>query len=123
MAWFFVAALFCDGANLDDLFSDFVVLHDDDEAGATASAAYGWTNGRVCWEQHNTTGTPEVRQSPPFLRSLVRVIIDQDSPSLTADGFHAIFNPLRFLKDSSSDLFFRQLPTELLHIRFHSLLI
>ena len=71
-AWFVVATLFADSANLDDLFTSNYVVHDDDEV---ASADQQPQNIPPDSQQH-----PDKAPAHP-----VRVIVDQDSPSLAAD--------------------------------------
>ena len=73
VSWAFAATLFADAANLDDIFSSNYVIHDDD----AASAPYG------------AIPSPD-RSSPDsqgkFPPSPVRLILDQDSPSLAAES-------------------------------------
>jgi hypothetical protein len=123
VGWFFVAALFCDQANLDDLLSRSVVLHDDDKVYATDLGACEGTNSPKCWEQQRSVGASAVRQSAPLSRTIVRVIIDQDSPSTPAGQIHILVKPLPSLENSPAVSFDNELPTELLYLQFHSLLI
>jgi hypothetical protein len=73
VSWAFAATMFADAANLDDIFSSNYVIHDDD----AASAPYG------------SIPSPD-RSSPDsqgkFPPSPVRLILDQDSPSLAAES-------------------------------------
>jgi len=73
LAWLVVASLFADGANLDDIFTSNFVVHDDDEV-ATAV-------------QPPQTVPPDASQHPEKAPAHpVRVIVDQDSPSLAAEA-------------------------------------
>jgi len=123
MGWFFVACLFCDAANLDDLLSRSVVLHDDDEVYASDLDGCEGTNSSMCWEQQRSIGTSAVAQPPPVSRTTVRIIIDQDSPSLPADQYQFVSRPFPFLEDSPAVSSDDELPTALLYLQFHSFLI
>jgi len=125
VAWLFLAALFCDGANLDDLLPGSVVLHDDADVmscgvagpgvGALSQAAGSPVRGA-------STLTLPV-QFPSQMRGLVRVIVDQDSPSLTAmscEGVPSWCAAANASAGVSADL---RLPTSLLYLRNRSLII
>lgn len=122
-AWFFIATLFCDGSNLDDLFLAGAVLHDDSEIVGAVMGEHDRVTFSGCWELHSTTGLTKVRHSPSLSHPLVRVIIDQDSPSLAADGLLAASEALAFLRESPAASFNKRLPVSHLHLLFHSLLI
>jgi hypothetical protein len=122
-AWFFIATLFCDGANLDDLFRGIVVLHDDDEL-ATVDLVLGCGSTLAFFgARFESSGGSRIEQPGPLFRFSVRVAIDQDSPSLAASELRTICEPLLKPQDSPARTFDNQLPTQLLHLRFHSLLI
>ena len=121
--WLFIAALASDSANLDDLFSSGIVLHDDDEivcAGADLPATGVASN---CTGQLQTDRVTSLHQISPALHPFVRAIIDQDSPSLAANSVPTPSKIFGLHKDSpmlSDDV---DPPTGLLHLLFHSLLI
>ena len=71
--WVFLASLFADSANLDDLFSSNYVIHDDDEVCSNASSS-------VPHDQY--PGAPQPSKVP---EKKVQVVIDQDSPALASD--------------------------------------
>jgi hypothetical protein len=123
VGWFFVATLFCDGANLDDIFIGSVVLHDDiDVIGPDLGACSG-SGVLMCGKRHESGAVSSVRQSASLLRTPIRVVVDQDSPSLAADRFSYV-SELRFkLYDSPQVPIDGQLCTKPLYIRFCSLLI
>jgi hypothetical protein len=73
VVWSFLFALFADAANLDDILSSASVLHDDDEVTSTQCQT-----GPS--EAHSAQETNHKVPAPPL-----RVIIDQDSPSLAAE--------------------------------------
>lgn len=121
--WLFIAALAADASNLDDVLSSAVVLHDDDEVvcstvDLSASAlASNYTGKR------QTNGVSSIHQSSRAVHPIVRVIVDQDSPSLPANNLQTPSKILVFLRDRpmvSADL---RPPSGLLHLLFHSLLI
>jgi hypothetical protein len=123
MGWCFVATLFCDGANFDDLISGSIVLHEDDEVYATDLRACEGTNFPMSWEQQSSGGASAVRQSIPLSRTTVRIIIDQDSPSPPGGHIHLAYELFPFFTDSSAISFDNDIPTELLYLQFRSLLI
>jgi hypothetical protein len=123
MGWCFVVTLFCDGANLDDLIAGSIVLHEDDEVYATELGAHGGINFPVPWEQQSSMGASAIQQSAPSSRTTVRIILDQDSPSLATGRAYLAYEPFPFLKDFSPASFDNELPTELLYLQFRSLLI
>src|SRR6202142_636808 len=73
VGWAVAATLFADAANLDDIFSSNYVIHDDDEA---------WAPPGPNPSQDNAT--PQSPDKAPA--SPVRLIFDQDSPSLAAES-------------------------------------
>jgi hypothetical protein len=54
LSWLFVISLFCDSANLDDLFHGVSVLHDEDEIGA-GCAGGGDGSCPAATNTHNNT--------------------------------------------------------------------
>ncbi|HUI63937.1 MAG TPA: hypothetical protein VL126_03770 [Bacteroidota bacterium] len=123
VAWLFIAALFCDGANLDDLFPGFIVLHDDDDVATADQAASTGDIVLLSQVAHQSQGTCTAGQTIPFSPARYRIILDQDSPSLAAHTFQSVLKDLSLFSESPTLAFDRQLPTELLFLRFHSLLI
>jgi len=121
--WLFVATLFCDEANLDDLLSGSVVLHDDPEVSATELGACEGTNYPMCCEQQRSVGASAVRPSVPLSPTIVRITMDQDSPSPPANQTHIGFESLPCHEDSPAGSLDNELPTELLYLQFRSLLI
>jgi hypothetical protein len=79
--WVFTAVTFADAANLDDLFADTVVIHDDQDAETQPalvmdSAPHAANNAASHASRHDSNKSPVAP---------VRVVFDQDSPSLAAD--------------------------------------
>ena len=72
-AWVFLASLFADSANLDDLFSSNYVLHDDDQVCSDASPSI---------PQNQYPDAPQPSKVP---EKNVQIVIDQDSPGLASD--------------------------------------
>jgi hypothetical protein len=73
VSWAFAATMFADAANLDDIFSSNYVVHDDDEAWAPP--------GPIPSQDNATPPSPDKAPTSP-----VRLILDQDSPSLAAES-------------------------------------
>ena len=109
----FVITLFCDAANLDDLFSSFVVLHDDIDFIAPGLRSNTASIARISQMQHQVLAPLRV----------VRLIIDQDSPAVAADTVQTAFTLLALFRDTAIRLRHQEIPAELLHLRNHSFLI
>ncbi len=121
VAWFFLAALFCDSVDLDDLFEPGVVLHDDVEilgACAENGVAREYALGH---EPQRSLGLGKTFAHQRLHR--VRVFIDQDSPSLAANRLSILLQAPLFLKDSPEEAADQHFPADLLYLRFRSLLI
>ncbi len=121
LAWTLTATLFADGANLDDLFSGTIVLHDDDEATAPdaflAQAAAPQHHAPTAPKHHGSSDSKQVPGTP------VRVIVDQDSPSLAADTrLETIFEAVHA---ATSTLMIHRTPParDALHLQLCTLLI
>jgi hypothetical protein len=85
LIWLFLAALFADGANLDDLFPGIVVVHsDEDNATQTESELLTPLATRTPVHSHSLPQYPQKKEdsqpTPPL-----RIIYDQDSDSLAAN--------------------------------------
>ena len=121
--WLFIATLVCDAANLDDLLSPGIVLHDDDQIVYSGTDLHDASVASNYREQLQNDGAFSVRQYSPVPHPFVRVVIDQDSPSLEANVFQASSKVFRFLTGSPSFSTEVLSSTSLLHLLFHSLLI
>ena len=121
-AWFLLVALFCDTANLDDLISTTPVLHDDDEvvASSLGNCPGGFVTGS---SQPDASREPAVSQSVQWSRVLLRVCVDQDSPSLPANEPYIKSQSLFCRFDDVLHSPAVDLPAQQLHILFRSLLI
>ena len=123
-AWVLLLTLFADGANIDDLCAGAIVLHDDaDVTSASDQGLVAISTGVAA----NFAPTPRPRQASTKSDSApatpVRVIVDQDSPSLAAEyRAGAMFESLL---GSDHVLTIRQSShtQESLYLRFCSLLI
>lgn len=110
VCWAFAATLFADAANLDDIFSSNYVIHDDDDASAPLASS----------PSHDGASAPLPEKSPP---SPVRLILDQDSPSLAAelDASSLVAQSMFPGEETVSyEMFFA---FDELHIKLHTLLI
>jgi len=123
VTWIFALTLFCDAANLDDLFSGTIVLHDDDEVLAPDVISGGGAAELLCQDNAPSGAAHEIRQSAEFPRTPVRIVVDQDSPSLAADGLSIHVEFLRVPENARAGSPDRQPVAGLLHLRFRSLLI
>ncbi|HMK39676.1 MAG TPA: hypothetical protein VK569_10070 [Bacteroidota bacterium] len=110
MAWVFAATMFADAANLDDIFSSNYVIHDDDAASAPPGPI-----------PVHDTGSPQApAKSPP---SPVRLILDQDSPSLAADSDASSLVDGTLLSGEKASVYEMVFAIDGLHIKLRSLLI
>ena len=101
--WMFVTTVFADAANIDDIFCP-TVLHDDGEV--TEGAA-----------------PPLLSRSDALTPGLLRVIIDQDSPSLPVDvDVLAIISQILPGNDQQAS-YASPFASGTLHIKLHTLLI
>ena len=82
LTWVFIAALFADSANLDDLLPGSIVMHDDEDAVSPASAELLCINASSLAIVPLSFAHKPSRATPDPIP--VRFIVDQDSPSLPA---------------------------------------
>lgn len=119
----FIVTFSCDEVNLGDLFHGIIVLHNDEELAAVGSGASYRSTHAIESAQQDSSGVPRMEQSGPLVRFGIRVAIDQDAPSLATNGHYTVSETLVTIRVSSRPDSDKQLPTELLHLRFHFLLI
>jgi hypothetical protein len=110
LAWIFAATLFADAANIDDLFSSNYVIHDDDDAGSPPGTI----------PIHDCAPHPSQDNTPP---SPIRVILDQDSPSLAAEYDASSLVTQSFLSAEKAISYEMVFFDDALHIKLRSLLI
>ena len=84
ICWLFIAAMFADGANLDDLLPGFIVVHsDEDNATQTESELLTPSAAKTPVRSHSLPQPLQKKEdsqpTPPL-----RIIYDQDSDSLAA---------------------------------------
>ena len=72
-AWVFLASLFADSANFDDLFSSNYVLLDDDQVCSNASSS-------IPQDQY-----PDAPRPSKVPEKNLQIVVDQDSPGLASD--------------------------------------
>lgn len=108
VAWAFAATLFADSANLDDIFSSNYVIHDDDAATAPPLPSHEGAPGQ----------TPDKAPAPP-----VRLILDQDSPSLAAEYDASSLVAQSTLSGENAVTYEMVFAVDALHIKLRSLLI
>jgi hypothetical protein len=87
ITWIFIATLFADGANLDDLFSDAVVIHSDEDS--ISQYAFGLVTPppeSALPIEHLPPQVPQKQDNPKKAPAAPgRIVFDQDSPSLAAN--------------------------------------
>jgi hypothetical protein len=110
VSWAFAATLFADAANLDDIFSSNYVIHDDDDACVPP--------GPIPTHDSATPQSPE--KAPP---SPVRLILDQDSPSLAADSDATSLVAQSMFRGEKTVTYEMVFAFDALHIKLRTLLI
>ena len=110
LVWAFAATLFADGANLDDIFSSNYVIHDDDAASAPP--------GPIPFHEGGSAQAPVKSPSSP-----VRLILDQDSPSLAAESDASSLVAGTLLSLEKAPPYEMVFAIDGLHIKLRSLLI
>jgi hypothetical protein len=124
LAWALVAAMFADGANLDDLIPGAEVFHSDEDAttpdsfvsSSLQSDVSSVVNQIIRSEPVNNPGAlpaPETRW----------VILDQDSPSLATDGVCHVDRNVACTPTTEQIPGQQESSTESLFLRLHTLLI
>lgn len=121
LSWLFVGALFCDVANIDDLFRGVVALHDDFEVGAVSAGGLAGLPSIA----GPCTGVPGMTTlgNVPVAPAAVRIVVDQDSPSIEARGLRSSGATMLTLRGTPRNGDDTWTSSELLHIRFRHLLI
>jgi hypothetical protein len=123
--WVFMAATAVDAANLDDLIPGVMVLHDDEDGLTGGGLSTALTNE----DQSPTPLLPAVphhndrHQNRKTPSAPLRVIFDQDSPSLAADVDRVAFESI--ILTPHDPLPSERIPVacEALHLRLCTLLI
>lgn len=120
--WFFIAALFVDVANLDDLIPDTIVVHsDEDNNSQSASQLLTHVSDHTPVGSHSLPQHSQKNETRKPSKH-IRIIYDQDSDSLAVDPvlaselFVRIWNETRISFESIK-------PTHSLYIRNCTLLI
>ena len=85
--WIFVAAYFFDAANLDDLIPGNVVVHPDTNESSLAPQPASFEGFVGALAKPGSNPLTPMQCSKPHT---IRIIIDQDSPSLAAEPLVAI---------------------------------
>jgi hypothetical protein len=85
ISWLFIAALFADGANLDDLIPGTVVVHSDEDNDTQTDydLLVNVPNDTPVHAQSLPQHSP--KQETPQPTTTLRIIYDQDSDSLAAN--------------------------------------
>ena len=84
LIWIFLASMFADGANLDDLLPGFIVVHsDEDNATQTESELLTSSTTKTPVHSHSLPQSPLKKEDSQPTTPL-KIIYDQDSDSLAA---------------------------------------
>jgi len=84
VSWLFIAALFADGANLDDLLPGTIVVHsDEDNDSQTDAQLLTHVSNDMPVRSHSLPQPSHSRETPQPTPPL-RIVYDQDSDSLAA---------------------------------------
>ncbi len=110
VAWAFAVMMFADAANLDDIFTSNYVIHDDDDAWAPPPPI----------PSHDPVSPPSQGKTTP---APVRIILDQDSPSLAAEYDASSLVAQSTLSGEKTVSYEMVFAVDALHIKLRSLLI
>ncbi len=118
--WVFAATMFADAANVDDLLSGRVVFHDDE---SDASVPFMVASAGTSATGHADHGPFSLKKTGEGKQLTLRIVYDQDSPSLPAD--HIIARDLCFYLPFDAPLLHAGaiLSHEAIHIRLCTLLL
>ncbi len=110
--WLFLGTTFADAANLDDLILPGIVLHDDEDATALGTRQLPAQNAPL-----------PSRGGATHSAKVLRIFVDQDSPSLAADAdTPALTTQILYETESPVSAVFH-IALEPLHIRLRTLLL
>lgn len=84
--WLFIAALFADGANVDDLIPGTVVAHSDEDNASQANSQLLRAVPDVLPIHSHSLPQPLPKQKTPQPKASLRIVYDQDSDSLAANS-------------------------------------
>jgi len=115
VSWVFLGSLFADSANLDDLFASNYVIHDDEDVASDLSQSVPASG-----QGGDHSGA---QQSGSHSDQAVRVIVDQDSPSLPADRDASTLVGETPVVEPEVVVYEATLNAEALHIKLRTLLI
>jgi len=115
VSWVFLGSLFADSANLDDLFASNYVIHDDEDVASDLS--------QTAPASSQPSDHSGAQQSGSHPDQAVRVIVDQDSPSLPADRDASTLVGETPVVEPEVVAYETTLAAEPLHIKLRTLLI
>lgn len=122
LIWLSIASLFADGANLTDLYSEFVTIHFDECNGPEIADQI--MSSCLPFSEHGYVA--DVRHSNAFTHSkaisVKRAILDQDSPSLAAISAYWA-HPFKFFPQEEHLLYRRESSDQLLYLSHCTLLL
>jgi hypothetical protein len=123
LGWLFLATLLSDAVNLDDLVCGHPVLHDMDDVVLINLGMFDGADAPMCRAKRCPREASGIRQSALLSPASVRIIIDQDSPSIGAPPSQTISDSLPVPEDSPAVSFKDRLSVDLLHLRHCTLLV
>lgn len=88
IGWLLLVSSFADGANLDDLVPGTLVVHDTEDGEGYVQPQLRLLGGSDAFSgisAHHSRPITSKESKPSSHQSALRVILDQDSPSLAAD--------------------------------------
>lgn len=115
VSWIFLGSLFADSANLDDIFASNYVIHDDEDVASALVQKIPTSR-----QESDHSGGPQAGSHPD---QTVRVIVDQDSPSLPAEADASTLVGETFSYEPDSAAYETTHTGEPLHIKLRTLLI
>ena len=120
--WMFAVTLFADASNFDDLFSDSVILHSDEEATAQTSMDQDVLSGAIGCPGGTLPAQLSLHGPATLHPHSGLVILDQDSPSLAAE--RTMSEEVSFIVPQQEAVLYHCTPVaESLYLKFRVLLI
>ncbi len=123
--WTFIAALFADGSNLDDLFPGTLVIHSDEDN--LSGCVFELETPSQGTTPSQSPSIPQIPQLPKGSKQVpiptIRVIFDQDSPSLTGESLESDGSFSLLFPDEQQVVYHCPIFAESLYIKFCTFLI
>ena len=120
--WLFIVSLFCDQADVNDVIGSAIVVHVEDACFASF-VIHSVKSTALCGKQCARGGNSGAQAWFPLSQTRIRLLIDEDSPSVAPLQYRYVNQPFRIPIFSAAIFSDDHPPSEILYILFRSLLI